>query len=58
MNFNYDKYALNWFKAAVDHYNDDRDGQVYREVFDFRLPDLYINYTSVLVTKGRLVLWH
>ncbi|XP_033159780.1 prolyl 4-hydroxylase subunit alpha-1 isoform X1 [Drosophila mauritiana] len=52
MNFNYDKYALNWFKAAVEHYNDDRDGQVYREVFDFRLPDLYINYTSALVTKG------
>ncbi|XP_001972834.3 prolyl 4-hydroxylase subunit alpha-1 [Drosophila erecta] len=52
MNTNFDKYALNWYKTAVEHYNDDRDGQVYREVFGFKLPDLYINYTSALISKG------
>ncbi|KAH8368643.1 hypothetical protein KR084_002866 [Drosophila pseudotakahashii] len=52
LNYNYDRDALNWYETAVGQYDDDRDGQVYREVFDFKLPDLYINYTSTLVIKG------
>ncbi|XP_016955325.1 prolyl 4-hydroxylase subunit alpha-1 [Drosophila biarmipes] len=52
LNMNYDRDALNWYKTAVEQYDDDRDGQVYREVFDFKLRDLYINYVSTLVVKG------
>ncbi|XP_017059163.1 prolyl 4-hydroxylase subunit alpha-1 [Drosophila ficusphila] len=44
--------AINWYKTAVSQYDDDRDGQVYRDVFDFKLPDLYENYVSTLVSTG------
>ncbi|XP_043649574.1 prolyl 4-hydroxylase subunit alpha-1 [Drosophila teissieri] len=50
--FDFDNYALKWYKSAVEHYNDDRDGRVYREVFGFSLFDLYKNYTSVLISNG------
>ncbi|XP_002094894.3 prolyl 4-hydroxylase subunit alpha-1 [Drosophila yakuba] len=50
--YNFDKYALKWYKTAVELYDDDRDGLIYREVFGFSLSDLYKNYTSVLIRKG------
>ncbi|XP_017072030.1 prolyl 4-hydroxylase subunit alpha-1 [Drosophila eugracilis] len=52
MNFNIERVALNWHQTAIATYDEDRDGQVYREVFDFKLSDLYENYTSALVLKG------
>ncbi|XP_016926994.4 prolyl 4-hydroxylase subunit alpha-2 [Drosophila suzukii] len=52
LNSNFDRDALNWYKTAVEQYDKDRDGHVYSEVFEFKLRDLYINYTSTLVVKG------
>ncbi|XP_017111744.1 prolyl 4-hydroxylase subunit alpha-1 [Drosophila elegans] len=52
VNSNRERIALDWYKTAVDHYDEERDGQVYREVFNFTLADLYTNYTETLVAKG------
>ncbi|XP_016975119.1 prolyl 4-hydroxylase subunit alpha-1 [Drosophila rhopaloa] len=49
---NEDRAAFSYFKTAVEHYDENRDGQVYREVFDFKLSDLYTNYTKILIIKG------
>ncbi|KAI8041514.1 hypothetical protein M5D96_005779, partial [Drosophila gunungcola] len=52
VNSNGDRVALDWYKTAIEHYDEERDGQVYREVFNFTLSDLYTNYTETLVAKG------
>ncbi|XP_022217617.2 prolyl 4-hydroxylase subunit alpha-2 [Drosophila obscura] len=44
--------SIDWNAAALQQYDEARDGHLYREVFNFSLSDLYGNYARSLTAKG------